>query len=405
MVRAGAWFSLVIALVLVPGAPGTAAVDAGSLWGSGPASPAMQGTLRALTYNVEGLPEAIAGSDRAARAPLISPLLNDYDLVLLQEDWGDPVQEQRPGPAGLLSSAEAVPPLFYHHLVVADAGHRHRTEPAPHPVGTDPRRVGVGPTLIADGLNRLAGQPFAALPLEDAHEPYDNTVDEQVTRVMWRECHGDLAMEVAEEALTSTGAEDELEEQGVIGHHGLVDGGSTDCAAQKGFSVARTRLAPGVEVDVYNLHADAGEHVNDIDARADNFDQLADFIVEHSGDRAVLLGGDTNLKVTSDERAERRERDREVWTDFQERTGLTDVCLLLDCPLEELVEQGSKVHDKFAVRSGGGVELTPAHYAYERDTFSDDQGEPLSDHDPMLLVVDWRADPSTSRPPAGAPSR
>lgn len=36
-----------------------------------------------------------------------------------------------------------------------------------------------------------------------------------------------------------------------------VDGGATDCAAQKGFSVATTELAPGVVVDVYNLRAGA----------------------------------------------------------------------------------------------------------------------------------------------------
>lgn len=399
----GRWLAVALLGALVAGLAGPSAaatLDTVSATAPGQAGPQRRGTVEALSYNVEGLPEAVSGSDPATNAPLISPLLNDYDLVLLQEDWGDPTRPEQDGPLGPVADLELLPPLFYHHLVVADAEHPHRTEPAPHPVGTDHRRALVGPTLMADGLNRLAAHPFEALPLEDGQEPYDNTVDEQVTRVMWRQCHGDLTMVAAEEALRATGAKNELEERGVLGDRGLVDDGSADCGAQKGFSVARTQLAPGVEVDVYNLHGDAGSHANDLEARTDNFDQLADFIVEHSEDRAVILGGDTNLKFTSDEREERREREWELWAEFRQRTGLTDVCLLLDCPLEELVERGTKVHDKFAVRSGAGVELTPTDVVYEREKFTDDEGEPLSDHDPMRVVLEWRIDPA--RGPRGS---
>lgn len=48
------------------------------------------GSFKALTYNVAGLPAPISGSEPATNSPLISPKLNDYDLVLLQEDWEDP---------------------------------------------------------------------------------------------------------------------------------------------------------------------------------------------------------------------------------------------------------------------------------------------------------------------------
>src|SRR5688500_16876233 len=67
-----------------------------------------KGTFTALTYNVVGLPQAISGSDPETNSPLIGPLLNAYDLVLLQEDWADPV----PGVN-----------IAYHEEVTAEAKH------------------------------------------------------------------------------------------------------------------------------------------------------------------------------------------------------------------------------------------------------------------------------------------
>jgi hypothetical protein len=339
------------------------------------------GEFIALSYNVAGLPEAISDEEPLTNSPKISPLLNDYDMVLLQESWGDPEEIH-----DLPNEIRDLPVFFYHHLVVADAEHPYRSEPAPHPFGTDSRRLGVGPTLVADGLNRLSNYPFEAIEIGD--DPYDNTVDDLVTRIMWRECFGDLHLTALEEVLGATPLEDFFEEIGVLGHEGLIDGGSADCGAQKGFSVSRTELAPGVAVDVYNLHADAGSHLNDIDARTDNFAQLADFIVEYSEDRAVILGGDTNLRIATDTAEYRRIPEQQVWAEFQEVTGLVDVCTLLLCPLNELAEE-FKVHDKFAVRSGGGVEITPLWMEYEREKFSDEDGEPLSDHDPLAVAFSW----------------
>src|SRR5688572_5820705 len=45
------------------------------------------GTIRFLTYNVAGLPEGVSKSHPAANTPLMSPLLNDFDLVVVQEDF------------------------------------------------------------------------------------------------------------------------------------------------------------------------------------------------------------------------------------------------------------------------------------------------------------------------------
>lgn len=47
------------------------------------------GTLSMLTYNVHGLPDAITGDDTTLRMELIAPLLDDFQVVGLQEDFDD----------------------------------------------------------------------------------------------------------------------------------------------------------------------------------------------------------------------------------------------------------------------------------------------------------------------------
>ncbi|MEE2829075.1 MAG: endonuclease/exonuclease/phosphatase family protein [Myxococcota bacterium] len=59
------------------------------LAGCGGASEAPTGDLSFLTYNVHGLPSVITGDDTAGRIAQIAPLLNDFDLVGLQEDFID----------------------------------------------------------------------------------------------------------------------------------------------------------------------------------------------------------------------------------------------------------------------------------------------------------------------------
>ena len=198
---------------------------------------ALTGSFTALTYNVAGLPEALSGSEPTTNSALISPLLNAYDLVLLQEDWAEVLLAARE--AGLVG--DDVPRTGYHDQVVAEADHPYRSEPVPALWGPDLRRAPSGPTLSPDGLNRLSRLAFGP-----------------VTRTMWEQCHGDLSETVAEEVLAATGADGVLDGAGLSDLNHEIDGGSADCMAQKGFSLAQTDLASGVTVDVYNLHADAG---------------------------------------------------------------------------------------------------------------------------------------------------
>ncbi len=318
------------------------------LFAAAPASggTSTEGDFLALTYNVAGLPQGISGGDPTTNSPLISPRLNSYDLVLLQEDWGDPL---------------GAVPLFFHEEIVAEANHQYRSEPAPAPLGTDLRRFPTGPPLIADGLNRLSRFRFGA-----------------IQRVLWNTCYGEFALEVAEVILGAAGLSGPIDD---VGLGDVISGGASDCGAQKGFAVARTKFADGVEVDIYNLHGEAGGGPQDDEARAAGYIQLADYISKNSAGRPVILGGDTNLHTEPEpDNAE----DRRVWEKFQADTGLSDVCLVVDCG------EDAGVIDKFAFRNGGGIEIVPLTHNFERERFTRGDGEPLSDHDPLAVRFRWR---------------
>jgi len=206
-----------------------------------PASGARTGEFTALTYNVAGLPQGLSGSNPTEYMPLIGPKLNDYDLVLSQEDFATP--NPNPLPVG-----------FFHEVLLATTSHPYRPSAMIPPVGTNPDR----PTAIAgDGLNMFSKFPVGP-----------------VTRRAWTKCFG--------------GADTK-------------DGGAADCLAMKGFTVATVTLADGVVIDVYNLHGEAGSTPVDLDASAADYRELAEYINANSKDHAILLGGDTNLSTGGNE--------------------------------------------------------------------------------------------------------
>lgn len=269
----------------------------------------VSGDFLGLTYNVAGLPEGISGSHPATNTPLISPLLNAYDLVLVQESW------QTPDPNPL------APLRVYHELLVADATHPYKSVPAAQPLGMNPLRPSA---LLADGLNRMARFPFG-----------------EELRTPWSSCHNSAA----------------------------------DCLALKGFSVARTTLAPGVEVDVYDLHMEAGGDPEDDVLRDAGITQLRDAMNTISAGRAVIVGGDFNLHTDA-------EPDKSQYERLLAEAGLQDVCAALSCPSPGRI-------DKFAFRSGGGVTIAPLSWRFETDVFVDGAGDPLSDHDALAVRFAW----------------
>ena len=148
-----------------------------------------------------------------------------------------------------------------------------------------------------------------------------------------------------------------------------------DCLTPKGFAFARHTIAPGVEIDVYDLHGDAGKAAGDQAARAKDIDQLIAYVKEHSAGRAVIIGGDTNLN------APENPLDRQTLKKLLDGLGLTDAYAA--------VGSGKERIDRIVFRSGQGVELTPVKYQVERERFSV-LGLPLSDHQPVSVTFDWK---------------
>ena len=236
-------------------------------------------------------------SDPEVNISLISPLLNHYDIALVQEDFS------------------------YHSRLSARAEHAYRSEPMSHSLA-----------LMADGLNWFSRFSFA-----------------WIHRVRWAQCNGYL-------------------------------GAACDCLADKGFSFGEVTLAPGVRVDVYNLHGEAGGSQLDIDVRRDNFEQLADYLRARSRDHAVIVAGDTNLRTSLPGDAETLER-------FLAQTGLTDSCRRFGCGEERI--------DRVFFGSSPQLNLDVLGWWTDR-RFVDAEGGPLSDHPAVGVELGWQMNPGST---------
>jgi hypothetical protein len=287
------------------------------------------GEVTFLAYNVAGLPQEISSENPETNIPLISPRLEPFDVVLTQEDfdwWGEAVAQ--------------LDAVNYHDRLRAAVTHEFRSTQHPGPDAVDLQPPDRMAPLAGDGLGTLSRFP----------------IDER-ERVPWIGCFG--------------GAD-------------TSDGGAGDCLAMKGFSLTVVTLADGVEVHVYNLHAEAGGTETDQALQASGFAQLAEFIAAHSEGAAIVLGGDTNLHTDDVHPDSSDGADIGIWADFLEATGLTDACDATGCPEPQRI-------DKFAFRSGDGVELEALSHRFLGDEFVDDAGEALSDHEPLEVTFRWSA--------------
>jgi endonuclease/exonuclease/phosphatase family metal-dependent hydrolase len=157
------------------------------------------GELSMLTYNVAGLPDWLSGSNPAVNIPLISPLLNGYDLALVQEDF------------------------WYHDELAADAEHPYQSEPMVE-----------SPTLtnMGDGLNRFSDFPLGEL-----------------FRITWVECNG--LIDANNDCLTTKGfsvcevALDDSASVWVYNLHMDAGGAAGDIAARE---AQATQLADDIAV-------------------------------------------------------------------------------------------------------------------------------------------------------------
>ncbi|MFJ9244790.1 jacalin-like lectin [Streptomyces sp. NPDC101776] len=174
---------------------------------------------------------------------------------------------------------------------------------------------------------------------------------------------------------------------------------SGDCLTPKGFTFMRERLAEGVYVDFYNLHTNAGTNDGDEASRADNLSQLTSFIQSHSAGNAVVVMGDTNTRYT---------RSADTIAEFGAANGLTDAWVKLIrggvAPVKgsdalvcdqtgTTVPNTCEVVDKVLYRSSKLVSLNATSYNNEHAKFLTDDGQMLSDHDPVTVDFTWSRNP------------
>lgn len=166
-----------------------------------------------------------------------------------------------------------------------------------------------------------------------------------------------------------------------------------DCLTPKGFTYMKVQFAPGVIIDAYNLHADAGTTAADNKARAANLRQVSDYIKANSAGNPVLVFGDSNSRYT---------RTDDIPAVFKDENGMTDVWV-------ELIKKGvppakgadallcqnpsttndCEIVDKVWYRGSSSVKLSATKFAYAGNMFLSDKGEILSDHNGVFVDFSW----------------
>ncbi|KAL2868787.1 endonuclease/exonuclease/phosphatase family protein [Aspergillus lucknowensis] len=166
-----------------------------------------------------------------------------------------------------------------------------------------------------------------------------------------------------------------------------------DCLTPKGFTVMRVRVAEGVYLDFYNLHADAGSEDADVTARSANLQQVADYIDTHSAGNAVFVFGDTNARYTSAGENIRVFQSQngmvnpwvELILDGEEPTEGTDA-ILCENPSTSLT---CETVDKIFYRGSPAVTLRATSWSYESKKFLNNNGSILTDHNPIASSFAW----------------
>ena len=163
-----------------------------------------------------------------------------------------------------------------------------------------------------------------------------------------------------------------------------------DCLTPKGFTHARVRLAEGVYLSLYNLHAQAQTADADLAARQKDILQILGFIEAQSPTDAVIVMGDTNTRYT---------RIGDNIGEFLKH-GFTDVWInnirggvvptlgaapLISC--SDTTGAGCEIVDKVFFRTNAYVSLAALSYLVDSVDFLDSTGNQLSDHYPVS--VNW----------------
>ncbi len=156
--------------------------------------------------------------------------------------------------------------------------------------------------------------------------------------------------------------------------HGLVDS-YFDCLTPKGLAWWSVDLSPGISIDVYNVHLDAGSTQQDVAARRAQLGGRGEAMGRAPAERGVVLGGDFNLTP----------RELPSFKKLMGSLGLSEVCEQLRCGHPSRL-------DRVLFRGSSRVRLVPRGWRLGSG-FRDASGRALSDHEPVVASFAWQTVP------------
>lgn len=169
---------------------------------------------------------------------------------------------------------------------------------------------------------------------------------------------------------------------------------SGDCLTPKGFTFARTEISSNMNIDLYNLHANAGDDDGDLASRRNNFAQLQEYIEQKSMGNAVIVMGDTNSRYS---------RSKDTIAEFADALNLTDAWIKLErnnirpskgsgpllCGYNNTNENTCEVVDKIMYRGSEQINMQAIDFQNYNKSFLNDDGVMLSDHSPIAATLQW----------------
>ena len=170
----------------------------------------------------------------------------------------------------------------------------------------------------------------------------------------------------------------------------------------------RVLIAPGVTIDMYNLHAEAGTQDLDYAARREGLRQLRKYIDTNSAGQPVIVFGDTNCRFNEAKDSIRllTEGDSgltDVWTQLRRggvppAAGTPSVeCKFPNPKPGTPVDTACELTDKVMYRSSPRVKLVPSLFSNEKARFLTPSGGPLSDHYPISVSFAWELNPTREK--------
>ncbi|KAF2157521.1 hypothetical protein K461DRAFT_235828 [Myriangium duriaei CBS 260.36] len=172
-----------------------------------------------------------------------------------------------------------------------------------------------------------------------------------------------------------------------------------DCLTPKGFTMMRMTIDDGVEIDFYNLHADAGSDLSgDANARLVDVGQMISYIDGNSAGRPVVLFGDTNDLYTNSyvsiSHLTSQVGLQDAWVQFI-RGGSTP---MPGSPSNECANPANSTTceslDKIFYRGGSipdgaTINIAAVDFEYATSKFLQADGSILSDHNPVNVKLQW----------------